>query len=63
MKHRIAVAAVLAGLAGAAFAQQTTINTDQPCPKGTYLFVPAYSFEDGRIVATGKVCRDLLIGD
>jgi hypothetical protein len=63
MKQRIVVAAFLAGLAGAAFAQEIVVDTDQSCPKGTYQLVPAYSFEDGRIVATGKVCRDLLIGD
>jgi hypothetical protein len=63
MKQRIAVAAFLAALAGTAFAQEILINTDQSCPRGTYQLVPAYSFEDGRIVETGKVCKSLLIGD
>jgi hypothetical protein len=63
MKQRIAVAAVLAVLAGASFAQESVVNTDQSCPKGTYQLVPAYSFEGGRLVETGKVCKDLLIGD
>jgi len=64
MKQRIAVAAFLAGLAGAAFGgHEITIDSDQSCPKGTYQLSPAYSFDDGRFVQTGKVCKDLLSGD
>jgi hypothetical protein len=63
MKLRIAVAALLAGLAGAAFGHEITIDSDQSCPKGTYQLSPAYSFDDGRFVQTGKVCKDLLSGD
>ncbi len=63
MKPRIAVAALLAALAGAAFGHEITIDSDQSCPKGTYELGRAYSFDDGHFVRTGKVCKDLLSGD
>lgn len=63
MKQRIAFAVFLAALTGAAFAQEITVDPDQSCPKGTYELVRAYSFDDGHLVQTGKVCKDLLRGD
>lgn len=63
MKPRIAVAALLAGLAGAAFGHEIIVDSDRSCPRGTYQLSPVYSFDDGHFVLTGKVCKDLLSGD
>jgi hypothetical protein len=62
MKQRIVAALFLAGLAGAAFSQDSQeiyVESEQACPAGTFELVPSYTFQDRRFVRNGKLCKGL----
>ena len=71
MKQRIIAAAVLAILAGAAFAQQTPnpagdfviIKDGETPPSGYAPLVPSYKWENGRFVRDGQVYQSLHSSD
>jgi hypothetical protein len=65
MKYcRPLVAAILAGIAFSASAQDADVFADsaEACPAGTAPAVPSYSWEDGRFVQEGWLCESLYKG-
>jgi hypothetical protein len=64
MKYRHAlVAAILAGVAVSASAQDRVIvKQGEACPAGTTQSVPSYTWKDGRLVRDGTVCESLYKG-
>jgi hypothetical protein len=65
MKYcRALVAAILAGVAFSASAQDADVVVDsaETCPAGTFASVPSYDWEDGRFVRDGWLCESLYKG-
>jgi hypothetical protein len=71
LKHsRTLVAAILAGSAFSALAQDANVPMDadvyapsaDACPDGTIPSVPSYRFEDGGLVQDGWLCESLYKG-
>jgi hypothetical protein len=65
MKHcRTLVAAILAGVAVSASAQDADVFVDsaEACPGGTFPSVPSYHWQDGRFVRDGWLCESLYKG-
>jgi hypothetical protein len=65
MKYcRALVAAILAGIAFSASAQDAdvVVESAEACPSGTAASVPSYRWEDGRFVNDGWLCESLYKG-
>lgn len=67
MKRYVIAAFLLAGSAGASFAQAAApadfetyvVDNADSCPAGTYASVPSYEWQDGRFVRNGWLCESL----
>jgi hypothetical protein len=65
MKYcRALVAAILAGVAFSASAQDAdvVVESQEACPSGAFPSVPSYNWEDGRLGRDGWLCESLYKG-